>query len=51
VRAKPTERSPSPGATQDRVVLSIERMITATGWTPSFSLDAGLRAAMTESGG
>jgi nucleoside-diphosphate-sugar epimerase len=51
VRAKPTERSSSPGAAQDRMVLSIERMITATGWTPSFSLDAGLRAAMAESGG
>ena len=51
VQAKPTERSSRPDAVRDRVVLSIERMITATGWTPSFSLDAGLRATMAESGG
>jgi UDP-glucose 4-epimerase len=49
VRAKPTERSSRLDAARDRVVLSIERMTAGTGWTPSFSLDAGLRATMAES--
>ena len=37
------------GTAPDSVVLSIERMTTATGWTPMFSLEAGLRATVAES--
>ncbi len=51
VRSEPTERSSNPGAAQDSVVLSIERMTACTGWTPTFSLEAGLRATLAESGG
>ena len=50
VRAMPTERSSRPGAAQDSVVLSIERMTACTGWTPMFSLEAGLRATLAENG-
>lgn len=51
VRAKPIERSSSPRAARDSVVLSIERMTTCTGWTPTFSLRAGLRATLADGGG
>ena len=49
--AKPMERSSSKGAARDNVVLSIERMTKHTGWTPTFSLEAGLRATLAESVG
>jgi nucleoside-diphosphate-sugar epimerase len=51
VLAKPIERSSSPGAARDSVVLSIKRLTTCTGWTPTFSLTAGLRATLAENGG
>jgi UDP-glucose 4-epimerase len=46
VRAKPTQRADDSTADADKVVLSIERLTTATGWAPAFSLAAGLRATM-----
>ena len=51
VRAAPTERFSSSGPARDSLVLSIERLTTSTGWTPTFSLESGLRATIAESRG
>lgn len=45
IKGSPVERSHTAGLT-DRIVLSIQRITTATGWLPAFSLEAGLRATM-----
>jgi nucleoside-diphosphate-sugar epimerase len=50
VPSKPIERASGSGSARDRVVLSLERMTTSTGWSPAFELEAGLRATMAESG-
>jgi len=51
LQTKPTERSSNPDAARDRVVLSVKRITEFAGWTPSFSLEAGLRATLAETGG
>lgn len=48
VRTKPTERVSSSAAGGDSLVLSIDRLTASTGWRPTFSLEAGLRAALAE---
>jgi nucleoside-diphosphate-sugar epimerase len=50
VRQEPIERFPDTSAGQDRVVLAIDRLRKATSWTPSFSLETGLRASLVEAG-
>jgi UDP-glucose 4-epimerase len=49
VLAKPTQRFDTTDSARDSLVLSIERLTTSTGWTPRFSLEAGLRATIAES--
>jgi UDP-glucose 4-epimerase len=51
LQAAPTERLPNREAARDSVVLSVGRMARYTGWKPSFSLEAGVRATLAETGG
>jgi UDP-glucose 4-epimerase len=51
VKDEPRERLSSGGGVADRIVLSIQRITTSTGWIPAFSLEAGLRATMAAAGG
>ena len=48
---KPTERFGTTDPASDSLVLSIERLTTSTGWTPTFSLESGLRATIAEGRG
>ena len=50
-REKPTERFGTTDPAPDSLVLSIERLTASTGWTPTFSLEAGLRATIAEGRG